>query len=206
MPFEYFLFDLGRVLVQLRPLSYLKRFKPGWSETEIDNWWGNLTCIQKFETGQVDEDQFLEMAMRETGFEGKVTEFRGLFASWILGVYPGAEDLIKRLRTKIRVGVLSNTNALHVDIIRRDTSLLQSFHDQFFSYEIGMLKPDKGVYEYVLGKIGLPPDNVVFFDDSQANIDAAAAMGIQSILVASFGDLVQKINYWMPELEDAKDN
>ena len=206
MPYEYFLFDLGRVLVQLRPLSYLKRFKPGWSETEIDQWWGNLTCIRKFETGQVDEDLFLEMATRETEFKGTVTEFRELFASWVLGAYPGAEALIRRLRTQIRVGVLSNTNALHINIIHRDTDLLGAFHDQFFSYEMGMLKPDKGVYEYVLKQIGLPPDKVVFFDYSQANIDAATAMGMQSILVPGFKDLVQRINYLMPEFEDAKDH
>ena len=199
MPYEYFLFDLGRVLVQLRPLSFLKRFKPAWSTTKIDHWWGNLTCIRKFETGQIDEDLFLEMATRETEFEGTVAEFRDLFAGWILGVYPGAEALIRRLGTQVSVGVLSNTNALHINIIRRETELLQAFHDQFFSYEMGMLKPDKGVYEYVLGKIGLPPDKVVFFDDSQANIDAAATVVLQSVLVSDFETLVQKINTLMPE-------
>ena len=199
MPYKYFLFDLGRVLVQLRPLSFLKRFKPGLSAVEIDQWWGNLACIREFETGRIDEDLFLESAVVETGFAGTVAEFRELFAGWILGVYPGAENLLKRLRKKVRIGVLSNTNALHIDIIRRDTDLLPIFHDQFFSYQLGMLKPDQRVYAHVLEQIGMPPDNIVFFDDSQANIDAAAAAGLQSVLVSDFENLVKKIDVLMPE-------
>ena len=206
MSHEYFLFDLGRVLVQLRPISFLKRFKPSWDETEIELWWGNLTCIREFETGQINEDLFLQKATQETGFEGTIAEFRDLFTGWILGVYPGAEALIKRLRAQIRVGVLSNTNALHINIIRHEANLLQAFHDQFYSYEMGMLKPDERVYEYVLEQIGVPPQNVVFFDDSQANIEAAAAVGMQSILVSSFENLILTINEIKPEARILKNH
>ena len=199
MAYRYLLFDLGRVLVELRPSSFLKRFKPGWSESQIDRWWSKLVCIHQFETGQIDEAVFLEKAAQETGFGGTVTAFRQLFIDWILGVYPGAEDLIYGLRDHMRVGILSNTNALHISLIRRDTRLLQAFHDRFFSYELGMLKPDRRVYEHVLDHIGMPADKVVFFDDSPANIEAAAALGIHSVLVSGFEDLVCKLDRLMPD-------
>jgi len=198
MAYEYFLFDLGRVLVQLRTLSFLKRFKPGWTESQIDHWWSNLACIGLFESGQINEDVFLEMATEETEFAGTITEFREIFSGWVLGVYPGAEDLINRVRNQVRIGVLSNTNALHINIIRRDTRLLEAFHDQFFSYELGLLKPDRRVYEHVLDKIEVPAEQVVFFDDNQANIRAAAAVGLQSVLVSGFEELAKQINRLLP--------
>ncbi len=143
MGYDYLLFDLGHVLVQLRTYSHLKRFKPGWSEPQIERWWSNLACIHLFETGQIDERAFLNMAAEETDFAGTITEFRDLFASWILGLYPGAEDLINGLRKQVRIGALSNTNPLHINIIRREANMLEAFHELFFSYEIGLLKPDQ---------------------------------------------------------------
>jgi len=193
MPYDYLLFDLGHVLVQLRTFSFLKRFKPGWSAVQIDHWWSNLDCIRLFETGQIEERAFLKMAAEETAFAGTIAEFRDLFASWVLGVYPGAEELINDLRKQVRIGVLSNTNPLHINIINRDTNMLELFDDRFYSYEMGLMKPDRRVYEKALSRIGVPADRIVFFDDNRTNIEAATAVGLQSILVSDFDDLAQKI-------------
>ena len=193
MPYDYLLFDLGHVLVQLRRLSFLKRFKPHWDEQQIDRWWSNLTCIRLFEVGQIDEGAFLKMAVEETDYRGSPAEFRALFAGRVLGVYPGAEALIDRLKDRIRIGVLSNTNPLHISVLRSYSNLLDSFHDRFLSYELGLLKPDRRIYERVLEKIGMPAERVVFFDDNRANTAAAAAVGLQSIWVSGFEDLIQRL-------------
>lgn len=198
MPYDYLLFDLGHVLVQLRELNFLKRFKPEWDERRIGRWWDNLACIRLFEAGRIDEHDFLKMAVHETEFQGSRDEFRALFAGWVLGVYPGAEALIDGIKDRVRIGVLSNTNPLHIDIIRGYSNLLDLFHDRFFSYELGLLKPDPRAYEHVLEKIGMPAGRVVFFDDNRANIAAAAAVGLQSIWVSGFDDLAQRLAHMTP--------
>jgi len=196
MPCDYLLFDLGQVLVRLRSFDFLKRFKPGWSETRIARWWGGLECMRLFETGRIDEPTFLQRAVDETAFAGTIAEFRRLFAGWVVGVYPGAEDLVDRLRTQVRIGVLSNTNSLHIQLLGRRTGLLDAFHDRFYSFEMGLLKPDKRIYAQVLARTGVPAARMMFFDDNRTNIAAAAAMGIQAIRVSDFDDLLRKLDRW----------
>jgi len=194
MSYEYLLFDLGNVLVQLRTFDFLVRFKPEWDKQQIEHWWSNLVCIRLFETGQIDEHAFLERAVQETGFAGTISEFRDLFASWVLGVYPGAEALIDGLKKKVRIGVLSNTNPFHISLLRSRSNLLDAFHDCFYSYELGVLKPDQRTYEYVLERIKMPAERVVFFDDNRTNVEAAAVVGLQAIWVSGFEDLTKKLD------------
>ena len=61
------------------------------------------------------------------------------------------------------------------------------------SYEIGMLKPEKGIYEHLLEKYGLLPEECIFYDDRSVNVEGAKALGIESYLITSEEDLLEKI-------------
>ena len=61
------------------------------------------------------------------------------------------------------------------------------------SYEVHMLKPEPGIYEYILKKYSLVPEECLFYDDRQENVDAAIRMGIQSVQVTSEEMLVKEL-------------
>ncbi len=61
------------------------------------------------------------------------------------------------------------------------------------SYEVHMLKPEPGIYEHILKKYSLVPEECLFFDDRQENVDAAIKMGIQSVQVTSEEMLVKEL-------------
>ena len=50
------------------------------------------------------------------------------------------------------------------------------------SGDVGVRKPDRAIFEYLLKKTGDTPDEVIFVDDNVANLDAAGILGIQTIL------------------------
>jgi 2-haloacid dehalogenase len=50
------------------------------------------------------------------------------------------------------------------------------------SGEIGMIKPDRGIYDHHVSAFGLGPAATLFIDDSQKNVDGAKAAGWQSVL------------------------
>jgi putative hydrolase of the HAD superfamily len=56
------------------------------------------------------------------------------------------------------------------------------FDKQYLSYEIGLRKPNKNIYEYVLNDIQKQPQECLFIDDSFANIKGAESAGIQTLL------------------------
>jgi len=54
------------------------------------------------------------------------------------------------------------------------------------SYQIQMIKPDQEIYEYILNKYGLLPEESVFIDDRPENVEGAKAVGMSGILFENF--------------------
>ena len=53
-------------------------------------------------------------------------------------------------------------------------------HHYFLSHKLGLVKPDADIFEKVLQQLDASAEQVVFFDDNKANIDAALAIGMQA--------------------------
>jgi putative hydrolase of the HAD superfamily len=98
--------------------------------------------------------------------------------------------LIDGIRGAVPCHALSNTNALHLDEIRRlYPDLLTRFEQVFASHEIGARKPQPEAFHHVLRAIGVPAHEVLFFDDRQDNVEAAIACGLQGVVVRQPGDV-----------------
>ena len=54
------------------------------------------------------------------------------------------------------------------------------------SYQIQMIKPDQEIYEYILNKYGLLPEESVFIDDRPENVEGAKLIGMNGILFEDF--------------------
>lgn len=120
-------------------------------------------------------------------------EWEHFLNSWyaLLGEeYPQVRNAYERLTVPLYV--LSNINDVHAEYL----------HGRWFdeisiacwmSNEIGMAKPSSEVYEFVLAEIKCKPEELLFFDDLQDNIDAAAAMGINAVLVKNPDDVVKTL-------------
>ena len=63
------------------------------------------------------------------------------------------------------------------------------FDHVFVSARLGMVKPDRAIFEHVLEELGARPEDVTFVDDRAANIEAAAELGIRSVLFTSVEEL-----------------
>lgn len=78
--------------------------------------------------------------------------------------------------------LLSNTNALHIECVQKHISFYDDFKacfNQFYlSHEIMMRKPDAAIFNFVLSKNKLKPEECLFIDDTIENIEAASALGI----------------------------
>jgi HAD superfamily hydrolase (TIGR01509 family) len=74
--------------------------------------------------------------------------------------------------------LVSNTNALHVRYCVAALPILQKLDALVMSNEVGFAKPDPAIFEHALGLAGVAPHEAAFFDDIQAYVDAASALGI----------------------------
>jgi putative hydrolase of the HAD superfamily len=82
----------------------------------------------------------------------------------------------------ILTAILSNMGDTVLANMQRELLWLDRFDVQVWSYQLRMAKPDLAIYEYVLKQLGTRPDETLFLDDKQVNIDAANAVGMRAVL------------------------
>jgi putative hydrolase of the HAD superfamily len=85
-------------------------------------------------------------------------------------------------RAGLRVGLLSNMPSDLSRYLVANGGWVSSFHHLTFSCDVRMVKPDPAIYKACLESLAVAPEEVLFLDDLAPNIEAAAKLGIQSVL------------------------
>lgn len=104
--------------------------------------------------------------------------------------YEEVVEYIHSLKDKCKIAILSNLNAFDRKRINAHMNF-EKFDYVFLSFEIGMKKPDKQIYEYVLDKLKVSPEDILFVDDKLVNIEAAQKCGWKTC--NAFGYELEKI-------------
>jgi putative hydrolase of the HAD superfamily len=94
-------------------------------------------------------------------------------------------EFLQLLSQKYRLFLLSNTDAIHIDYFEQREGasfygdFYQCFEKVYFSYEMGMRKPDAEIYNALIRLHELSPKRTLFVDDKKDNTDAAKTLGLQ---------------------------
>lgn len=139
----------------------------------------------EFQKGMMSEDTLWERLCSELGVQKPYNH--SLWQDAVRQVYfPKKEMFSLAFHLKdmgYKVGLLSNT-----EIAAMNYFYEQQYHMldvAVFSCAEGARKPEKRIYEIALDRLGVQPNEAVFIDDKQENIDAAGELGIHGILFAS---------------------
>jgi putative hydrolase of the HAD superfamily len=176
------LFDLGGVLIQLGGVTKMLGWA-GWDRAEFWRRWLASPSVRRFESGKITAEEFGPAVVEEFYLTVQADEFMALFSTWPRGVYPGAEELLSSTGALYSLGCLSNTNSLHWDYLIESTNLIGHFDYLFPSHHTGLLKPDRSSFANAAEKMDLQPEQILFLDDNQINIEGATEVGLVSYLV-----------------------
>lgn len=189
---DFLIFDLGNVIIDLdynRAFNLIKSLVPSDYHSKVDSFY--ITDFHKaYEQGKIDSESFRDEVRAYFGQNWEDKKVDELWNS-ILGKIPKERlNLISKLRENYQLGILSNTNEIHIDavydMLRTDHGMERFdplFDRIFYSHEMGLAKPSPEIYEQMLTQIGTKADRVIFFDDLEANVKGAASVGIKSIQV-----------------------
>jgi len=183
------IFDLGRVLIDYDWHIALVGLRK-WSSMSAEEAERRILAkdgVFRFETGRLSEEAF--HAHVEEAVQAKIPfkEFETLWDSIFTGEIGPVARVVRAVMAegRTRVAVLSNTNRLHVRFLRRTWPLMNELPNIFLSNEIGVRKPDRQAFQYVLDRIGTAAGETLMVDDLPANIATARAMGLQTVHVTS---------------------
>ncbi len=181
------LFDLGGVVVDYRGPERLAALSKG--RMSVDDAHEALSLsenLHAFERGEISPEDFAGNAVAEWRLDLTPENFIADFETWPEKFLPGAAPLVERLAGRYRLACLSNINIPHWR--RCETlDLPRLFETHYLSHEMGARKPEPDIYEKVIEGLGAPPGEIIFFDDSQINVDAAQMHGLKAFHVSCKG-------------------
>ena len=180
-------FDLGGVLLNLDLQRTIDAFKEaGFEDVEKQiRAFNHQGIFQQFEAGGITAEEFRN-AIREN-IQAPLTdeEIDDYWSRMLLDIPCEKLKLILELREKYMVYLLSNTNPIHWNHVCKHAFNYHSFRvedyfeETYLSYEMHDAKPNKSILEKMLSEANLLPEETLFIDDSEANCQAAASLGIQ---------------------------
>lgn len=181
---EIVVFDLGKVLVDFDYSIAGRRIAAASnrSAAAVQTFLDHSPLLVRYETGLITRQEFFAEVQEYSGFRGGVAEFGEFFAD-IFSEMPEMTALHAELRAAgIPTYILSNTNDLAVEHIRRAFPFFNNFDGYILSFEVRSMKPAARIYEELEKLAGKRGGEILYLDDRQENIDAAIARGWQTIL------------------------
>ena len=174
------IFDFGDIFINLEKDKALEEFeKLGLRGPNAEL----LEANEMFERGQIKENQFLETFQKFLS-NADIEEIRSAWNA-VIGEFPLYRlEFLQLLSTKYRLFLLTNTDQIHISKFEENvgasffSDFYQCFEKVYYSFEMGMRKPDPQIFSYILNKHDLSPKRTLFIDDKKENTDAAAALGI----------------------------
>ncbi|MBH83440.1 MAG: hypothetical protein CMP70_02040 [Flavobacteriales bacterium] len=187
------LFDLGGVLyhidyrITIKAFEKLgiKNFHKHFSKQQQNN------LFDQLETGKISNTDFIKemkVLLPNCTREEITNAWNGL----LIGIPQENIQLLKDLSKQYRLYLLSNTNLIHINrinkLLYKDYNLksLEPLFDKIYlSHQIGMRKPNKETFEWVLKDAGILAHETLFIEDSIQHIESANKLGFQTHLWGS---------------------
>jgi FMN phosphatase YigB (HAD superfamily) len=173
-------FDFGDIFVNLEKEASLEAFrKLGLNGPNEDL----LAQNDLFEKGKISELEFIETFQKYIP-NASIEQIREAWNS-IIGDFPLYRlEFLQLLSHKYRLFLLTNTDEIHISRFEHMAGIsffsdfYQCFEKVYYSYEMGMRKPQPEIFTTILNKHDLSPKRTLFVDDKKENTDAAANLGL----------------------------
>ena len=182
-------FDMGGIIVRLDMDTCIANFKQLAGFTDIEDYLDRFHqkgFISDLEEGKTEPEDFYRECLRHSRPGTTMETVRYCFCSLLDGLEEDSLELIRSLRGRYPLYVLSNNNpisrAYFCEMLKKNgLDPAEIFEKEFYSYELKMLKPSRQIYEKVITEVGTKPEEILFIDDAKDNIEAAGALGITTL-------------------------
>jgi len=177
------IFDFGRVISAQKPPSLFRSYEEdlGLAPGVLNRTMFGSPAWQEVLVGRRTAEDYWREIGPALGLHTpeEIEAFRrGYFADEAIN--DGVLDLIRRLHSRYRLAVLSNSPPGLAHWLA-DWGILDLFDVVFCSGDEGVVKPDPAAFERTLKRLGVAPEEAVFIDDSPGHVEAAQALGLHGI-------------------------
>jgi len=139
-------------------------------------------------TGEVREDDFWKAVRQKTGITQKDNELRKEILDRFV-LRPDMLHLVQRIRSAGYITAILSDQTNWLDEIEQQTPFAHLFDFVFNSYHLHKSKRDPGIFPEVCSLMNVMPEEVLFIDDNESNIQRAQSEGLETIAFIDLVDL-----------------
>lgn len=187
---EAVIFDLGGVLIGI-DLEQLQK------EPETKDWARLIPEMRRqpetvlLNRGKMPPDEFYQVMRERFSLSGSFEDFRRAWCG-IFMPRPQMEDLVRRLVGRVPLGLLSDTEPMHWDYLRRQYGFLELFQNPVLSFKAGVVKPATKMYRLAAESVGVPAERCFYVDDLPENVEGARRAGMRAEVFES-AEQIQRV-------------
>ncbi|MEW6616142.1 MAG: HAD family phosphatase [Thermodesulfobacteriota bacterium] len=187
------IFDLGNVVLSFDHMLIcegIARYSK-YSSNDVYQLGFNSEIFELYDKGKVKSGDLFQWVLRRFDINISYDMFKSVWSD-IFSLNDSVATVLSALKNNGYYLILvSNTNELHFDFIRENFKVIELFDDLVLSYRIGYSKPHKEIFREALKRAGSSPEDCVYIDDREEFCRAAEALGINSIVYRSIGQLIK---------------
>lgn len=175
-------FDLGGVLIRWDPRLLYRQLLP---EAEVDGFLeevGFAAWNHQQDGGRPWVDAVAAHSRLHPHRRELLAAYVDRFGETIPGPVEGSVEVLAQLRDAgVRLLALTNWSAELFPVARERFSFLQWFEAIVVSGEEGVAKPDAALWQVLIDRKDVRPQDTVYVDDAPANVAAATALGFRTV-------------------------
>ena len=198
MSIKNIVFDLGRVLIKFEPKEYIEGNVPEEKREDFYNGIFGSTEWLMLDRGTLSyEDAKKIFKERVPGVDKQIDR---LFDTNLFEILQPIEENVKllpELKKKYNLYILSNFHQPAFEHIFKKYDFFRLFDGHTVSCYYYLLKPEKEIYDTLIEKFNLIPEETVFIDDTKVNIEACEKEGIRGIHLPDYTELEQKLEEFL---------
>ena len=199
-PIEVILFDLGNVILPFNHYQIaekLSRFSQRKEFQDPKKIFSYLFDFEKgavngYEVGKVSSIQFFKSLKEYLHLALSFEEFIPIWND-IFTEDQGVSEIIRSLKGKKKLGLISNTNLLHFDYILSKFPVIRIFDKWILSHEVGFKKPDVHIFQKAMEWASVEPGKILLIDDMKKHVEVAVSLGMQGIHFISAQQLREEL-------------
>jgi len=182
------IFDLGGIIYAINYQTTIRAFESlGINDFEdVYAKAGQSDLFDKLETGKISKQEFFEEINKFLPVSISNTQITDAWNAMLIDFMPDAIECLKCLKGDYRIFLLSNTNQIHIEEIKKRsgeefyTTFCGLFEQVYLSHEIGLRKPHTEVFEHILNEKTLVANETLFIDDSPQHVIGAKMAGLKA--------------------------
>lgn len=194
------LFDFGGVLIEIDFDRVFARWAQlaGVGLTQMKERFDHGEAYQRHERGEIDIAEYFASLRADLRIDLSDEDFADGWGKVFGPEIAPTVALLPRLAARTPIHLFSNTNTTHYNYwSARYQEALRPLGRRFISSEMGLRKPEREAFEHVARALDVPPERILFFDDTQANVDGARAAGVRTVWVRSPADVARAVQPWL---------